>query len=227
MGWENTLPDYGEIKNAREKEEIAAKVASFVNDGDVIGVGSGSTAFMAIQAVAARVRGEKLNCLFVPTSRELQMACAALGLKTASILDVKPYWCFDGADEIDPAGNLLKGRGGAMFQEKLVMKACSKKYILADKTKMVSALGEKFAVPVEISQLAYRAVENELYSIGAKKVTLRSAGGKDGAVISENGHFVADVKFPSITAETEKQIKQITGVIESGLFWGYGVEVLS
>jgi ribose 5-phosphate isomerase A len=231
MRWTNPLseklPDYGEIANRADKEAVAARLAATVRDGQVIGVGSGSTSFLALLAIAQKVREKNFTCRFIPSSREIHMTCLALGLQTATLLDARPDWYFDGADEVDRDGNLIKGRGGAMTREKMVMVASPKTFILVDKSKFVEHLGRKFAVPVEIYQESANYVEEALLRLGASETQVRPAKGKDGAIVTESGHFILDAKFDTVGESLEKDIKSITGVIESGLFWGYGPEILS
>ena len=231
MLWTNPLstklPDYGEIANLEAKRAVAAKIAEEVKDGQVIGVGSGSTSFLSLQAIAAHVKEKNYRCRFIPSSREIHMTCLALGLNVVSLLDARPDWYFDGADEVDREGNLIKGRGGAMTREKMVMVASPKTFILVDQSKFVDRLGAKFPVPVEVNQESANYVEEMLLRLGASDTMVRPAKGKDGAIVTESGHFILDAKFPNIGAGLEKEIKSITGVIESGLFWGYGPEIIS
>jgi ribose 5-phosphate isomerase A len=221
----------GSISNREAKEEAGRRVAAEVRDGQVIGVGSGSTSYLAILAIARRVRDEGLRISTVCTSHEVTMACAAAGLPVTSLLEARPDWCFDGADEVDPDRSLIKGRGGAMFLEKLVMQAALKSYILVDSSKLVAKLGEKFAVPVEFYPDALHVVERELGQLGASELKLRIAGGiggtKDGPVITQTGNFIFDVRFAEIGKSVERDIKAITGVVESGLFIGYDVELIT
>jgi ribose 5-phosphate isomerase A len=231
MQWTNPLskklPDYGVISNLEEKQAVAQKLGQEVKDGQVIGVGSGSTSFLALQEIGRIVSEKKYDCRFIPSSREIHMTCLALGLKVASLLDARPDWYFDGADEIDASRNLIKGRGGAMTREKMVMVAAPKTFILVDQSKFVETLGRKFPVPVEVAQESANYVEEQLLKLGAVETMVRPAKGKDGAIVTESGHFILDAKFDDIGPDLEKQIKGITGVIESGLFWGYNPEVLS
>lgn len=231
MLWTNPLsrklPDYGVISNLEAKQAVASKLSGEVRDGQVIGVGSGSTSFLALQEIARTVRDQKLNCRFIPSSREIHMTCLALGLQVASLLDARPDWYFDGADEVDARKNLIKGRGGAMTREKMVMVASPRTFILADKSKFVEKLGEKFPVPVEVNQESANYVEECLLQLGAVETTVRPAKGKDGAIVTESGHFILDARFREIEPGLEKEIKSITGVIESGLFWGYNPEIIS
>ncbi len=216
----------GPISNRPAKEEIGRQLAAKVKSGDVIGVGSGSTSYIALRAIGERVKEEKLSVSAICTSQEITMACAAAGVPVRSLLECAPDWCFDGADEVDPDQSLIKGRGGAMFLEKLVMRTAAKSYILADASKKVTKLGEKFAVPVEFLPDALHLVERELQQLGATDLALRMAVGKDGPIITQSGNFIFDVRFREIGKSMERDIKSITGVIESGLFIGHPVKVL-
>lgn len=231
MLWTNPLskklPDYGVIANLDEKMSVARKLAGEVKDGQVIGVGSGSTSFLALQEIARITKDKKYRCRFIPSSREIHMTCLALGLDIASLLDARPDWYFDGADEVDNDRNLIKGRGGAMTREKMVMVASPKTFILADKSKFVDTLGLKFPIPVEVNQESANYVEEQLIKLGAIETMVRPAKGKDGAIVTESGHFILDARFADISPRLEKEIKMITGVIESGLFWGYAPEIIS
>lgn len=217
----------GEISNRADKERLAAGIAERVESGQAIGVGSGSTSFLALAAIGERVEREGLAITTLPTSHEVALACAAFGLPVASPAERRPDWGFDGADEADARGRLIKGRGGAMFREKLVIASSPLTLILVDRTKLVTRLGERFAVPVETHPMALSLVEARLFELGATDVHLRTAGsGKDGPVITENGHLILDARFADIPDEREREIKAIPGVIESGLFVGYAVEVV-
>lgn len=231
MVWTNPLSTSlvfaGEISNYDEKLAVARKIAAKAKDGDIIGAGSGSTAFITLQEIARRTKDDGLQCMVIPTSREIEMSASVLGVGVTSLNQHKPDWCYDGADEVDPEGNLIKGRGGAMYREKLVMRSAEKAYILVDSSKFVDQLGQSFAVPVEIDPNALHLVECALIDLGATDIEIRLAGGKDGPVITESGGLILDVTFKSIDNMLEKNIKSITGVIESGLFWGYGAEIIT
>jgi ribose 5-phosphate isomerase A len=226
----------GDISNREEKEAVAERVAARVRDGQVIGAGSGSTAYVAIHAIAGRVAREGLAITAVPTSVEVAQVCAAVGIPTASLAEVRPEWGFDGADEVDDRSRpdeparpirLIKGRGGAMFREKLVMASQAETLILVDHSKRVERLGERFPVPVEAHPSALHLAEERLRALGAGDVTLRPAGGKDGPVITENGNLILDARFDDIPDSLEADIAAIPGVVESGLFIGYAVEIVT
>ena len=219
MDWEKTIIDsleWGkEISNREEKQKVADKIASMVKDGDIIGVGSGSTAYLALLKIADRIRTEQLHIHAIPTSQEIKMACAKLGIPLTSLLEHKPNWTFDGADEIDPNHNMIKGRGGAMFKEKLLISSSPQTFIIADPSKMVSKLGSRFPVPVEIFPDALIHADQALRSLSPVDIKLRMAQGKDGPIITENGNLILDVWFNNIPDNLENSIKSITFVIES------------
>ncbi|WP_101842262.1 ribose 5-phosphate isomerase A [Halobacillus sp. Marseille-P3879] len=232
MNWDNPLSNKlcwsGEIKQKAEKEILAETLSNKASNGDVIGAGSGSTSLLALAAIGRRVKNESLKVAAIPTSREAELNCRYYGLRVTSLLSARPDWGFDGADEVDPQHNLIKGRGGALFMEKLVMASSPKTYILADEHKLVRNLGEKHAVPVEIDPRALHLAETRLQQeFNTTASSLRMAESKDGPVITEAGNFILDVTFKNITHSMEKEIKGIPGVIETGLFFGYSVEILT
>lgn len=228
MNWENLrVPDAWKVSNREAKEEVARQIAERVQDGQVIGVGSGSTSYLAILAIAERVRKEKLKMTAVCTSTEVTMACAALGIPVGSLLQYRPDWAFDGADEVDPGRNLIKGRGGALYLEKIVIDAAPKSFILVDPSKFVKRIGEKFPIPVEVFPTALHVAERGLAALGATEVAMRMATGKDGPILTEHGNLILDVRFAETPGTLERDIKAITGVIDSGLFQGRDVEILS
>ena len=108
------------VANDAAKAAAAAQMAERLRPGDVVGVGSGSTSMLTIEALAARAGAEAIAWTAVPTSLEVELTCAGRGIATASLSVLRPDWSFDGADEVDPAANLIKGRGGALLREKLV-----------------------------------------------------------------------------------------------------------
>ncbi|MEN0054542.1 MAG: ribose 5-phosphate isomerase A [Mucilaginibacter sp.] len=215
-----------EITNINGKQKVADEIAAKVKDGDVLGVGSGSTSYLALVAIANRIRKEKLNVKAIPTSLEISMFCSKLGVPLTSLYENKPDWLFDGADEVDPNNSLIKGRGGAMFKEKLLLASSEVSYIIVDDSKMVPKLCTNFPIPVEVFPQALLYVERELKALGADNIHLRPAKGKDGPVITENGNIILDCMFDEVGHSLERDIKSITGVIESGLFIGYNLQIL-
>lgn len=215
-----------DIINIGGKQKVAAQIAAKVKDGDVLGIGSGSTVYLALIAIADRIKNEKLNIKGIPTSLEISMFCSKLGIPLTTLFENKPDWLFDGADEVDPDKSLIKGRGGAMFKEKLLISSSPVNYIIVDDSKIINKLGTNFPVPIEVFPQSLLYVEQQLKKLGATSIILRPAKGKDGSIISENGNLILDCHFKHIGKSLEKNIKGITGVIESGLFIGYDLEIL-
>ena len=230
MNWQsdilNTLEWSGTIINLEGKQKVADEIAMRVKDGDILGVGSGSTVYVALLAIAKRIKEEGLKVKAIPTSIEISLFCAKLGIPLTTLFENKPDWLFDGADEVDPDKSLIKGRGGAMFKEKLLISSSPKNYIIVDDSKLVKKLGTNFPVPIEVFPTALLHVEEELKKIGVSELLLRPAKGKDGPIITENGNLILDARFHNIGKDMEQAIKSITGVIESGLFINYNVEIL-
>lgn len=230
MDWQSdiikTLEWSGSVINREGKERVANEIAAKVKDGDVLGVGSGSTVYMALLAIAKKIKEQKLNIKAIPTSIEISMFCAKLGIPLTTLYENKPDWLFDGADEVDPNRNLIKGRGGAMFKEKLMISSSPVNYIIVDDSKMVDKLGTNFPVPIEVFPAALLYVEHELRKLGPESLALRPAKGKDGSVVTENGNLILDARFHDIQDDLEVKIKSITGVIDSGLFINYDVQIL-
>jgi len=166
----------GIISNEDEKINIAKKVAEKVKDGEVIGFGSGSTSFLTIKEIAKKIKNENLKIKAIPTSYETKLLCSALEIPTVSIIEKKPDWCFDGTDEIDENNWLIKGRGAAMFKEKINILNSPKVYILADESKFVKKLGDKFKIPVECYPETINYIKQELYKLGATECELDKQG---------------------------------------------------
>jgi ribose 5-phosphate isomerase A len=230
MDWESDLIKNlqwsAEIINSTGKQKVAAEIAAMVKDGDVLGVGSGSTVYMTLLAIADKIQTKKLSVKAIPTSVEISMFCSKLGIPLTSMFEYRPDWLFDGADEVDPDNGLIKGRGGAMFKEKLLIRSSKVNYIIVDESKKVTKLNTKFPVPIEVFPQALLHVEKELHQLGANSIVVRPAKGKDGPVITENNNLILDCFFDEVGSMMEKDIKSITGVIESGLFIGYDLQIL-
>ncbi len=218
---------WSNVSNREAKEAIANDIVNRASDGQVIGFGSGTTSMVCALAFGQAVK-DGLGISAVVTSLELEWLCTKLGIDVLDLESTDVDWCFDGADEVDPNNNLLKGRGGAMHRERQVFNAAKKRLVVADSTKDVSVLGEKFPAPVEIDPVNVIEVMEELKSMGFDSVSLRTGEGKDGPVITESGNVIADVIFRAgFTEEVAKSITVIDGVVDTGLFMGYSFERLS
>jgi len=221
------LEKYGFIDTPfrKEKEELGQKIALNAKDGERIGFGSGSTSFLSALAIGKAKEEKHLSLEAVVTSKALEEVCNAYKIPVKPLGEGNLDWYFDGADEVDPERNLIKGRGGMLLKEKLVMKEAKKVFILVDQSKFVSYLGEKSPVPVEIVPMAKDVVSRALKKLGASQIKLRE---KDGLpFISENHNFILDAYFKNISNDLEEKINLIVGVLENGLFLNYPLEVIS
>jgi ribose 5-phosphate isomerase A len=205
------------------KKKAALEAVKHVKDGFVVGLGSGSTAAYAIEALGERIKRENLRILGVPTSYQafllaVKHGIAVTTLEEHGVIDVT----IDGADQIDPKLNLIKGMGAALAREKIVASASKQNVIIADESKKVKALGENdHPVPVEVLPFAIALVKRRIEAVGGNPV-LREGKGKVGPVITDNGNVVIDASFGVIgnAAELELKLKMIPGVVETGLFVG-------
>lgn len=214
------------VSNKEQKISVAKKVITNLKNGDIIGVGSGSTSLIALQLIGKEVWNRGLSVKVIPTSLEASLMCSLLELPITNLISDSPDWVFDGADEVDESLNLIKGRGGAMFKEKMLFHSANKVFVLVDKSKLVKNLCTNFPIPVEVNPNSIMYVERQLEELGAYKQILRQGKGKDGPAITESGNLIIDGWFENVTNNLEKEIKSITGVIESGLFMRYEVELL-
>ena len=144
------------------RSHVAREIAATAKDGDVIGAGSGSTVYLTLFELSRRIREEYLHIEVIPASQEISMTCIQLGIPQTTLWNKRPNWTFDGADEVDPQQNLIKGRGGAMFKEKLLIRSSRKTFIIIDPSKRVNQLGSKFPIPVEVFPDSLTYVEHEL-----------------------------------------------------------------
>ena len=199
----------------------AAKVAiEYVKDGMVLGVGSGTTITYFIEELG-KLKSKDLEILAVPSSYDTKFKLVEKGVKITTLKEHSTLdLTVDGADEIDPDLNLIKGGGGCLFLEKIVADAAKEFIVIADESKLVGRLGEKNPVPVEVYPFAFGHVVERIESIGGKPVLRVANKGKIGPVITDNGNFILDVKFHEIKdpKNLEKGLNVIPGVIENGLF---------
>lgn len=204
----------------RWKREAAEQAVRTVRDGMVVGLGTGSTSELAIQALGERVQ-QGLQIIGVPTSLRSEELARSLGIPLADIQDVTRIdLTIDGADEILP-GTLavLKGRGGALLRERLVAITSLREVIIADDTKLVDAIGSHFPVPVEVVPFGWRLPKERLEALGGNPI-LRLAADGQSPYITDNHNYILDVDFGPIAdpAGLASQIKAIHGVVDHGLF---------
>lgn len=214
----------------RMKQAVAAAAVDQIRDGMVLGLGSGSTAALMIKELGAKLsRGELTNIVGVTTSFQGEVLAAELGIPLQSLNAVERIdLAIDGADEVDPNFQLIKGGGACHVQEKLVARRAQRFVVVVDSTKLVERLNLGFLLPVEVLPAAWRQVKSELEVIGAE-VELRMAVRKAGPVVTDQGNLVLDLKFPGGIGDPvslEQEINNIPGVLENGLFVNLADQVL-
>jgi ribose 5-phosphate isomerase A len=200
-----------------EKAAAARRAAEMVRDGQLVGLGTGSTATIAIRELGRRVK-EGLKIEGVATSTAIEALAASLSIPLVNFNEIsKLDITIDGADEIDSKFNMIKGGGGALIREKLVAIASEKEIIIVDSSKRVARLGDARVLPVEVLRFGWSLAERALTKLGCTCV-LRRAG--DQVFLSDNGNYILDCNFGGIDdpAGLEKTIKLIPAVVESGLF---------
>lgn len=215
------------VENKEEKIQLAKKMAQRVKEGETIGFGSGSTSYLTVLEIGKKVKEENLHIQAVPTSTIIENLCHELEIPVVTLEGHTLDWCFDGADEVDNQHWMIKGMGAALFREKLNLVNCRENYILIDTTKWVSPLGQRHPVPIECHKLAVSYVMEEVKKLGATKLELRMSKNTDQPLITDNGNVILHAWFDKIEAPLEKQLKQIVGVIETGLFIGYNVQIVT
>jgi ribose 5-phosphate isomerase A len=207
--------------DANPKRSAGYRAAELVEDRMAVGLGTGSTAFYLVERLAERVREEGLRLRCVPTSRRTEEQARALGLTLVDFAEVRALdLAIDGADEIGPGLSLIKGGGGALVREKLVASAARRFVVIADAAKRVEVLG-RFPLPVEVVPFAWQTTAERVARVTATEPTLRRDD-RGRIFISDNGNYVLDCRCGQIPdpARTERELKLLTGVVESGLFVG-------
>ncbi|MBW4488208.1 MAG: ribose-5-phosphate isomerase RpiA [Trichocoleus desertorum ATA4-8-CV12] len=205
------------------KQEVAKAAAARVHSGSIVGLGSGSTAALMIQYLGDRLQaGELKDIKGVPTSFQSSVLAKQYGIPLVTLDEIEFIdIAIDGADEVDPRHNLIKGGGAAHTREKIVDALAKEFIVVVDSSKLVDRLGTTFKLPVEVIPMAITPVARAIEKLGGKP-ELRMGVKKAGPVITDQGNMVLDVKFDSIDnpAEMEKTINNIPGVLENGLFVG-------
>ena len=212
------------------KQAVAAAATEQIRSGMVVGLGSGSTAALMIQALGAKLQsGELSDIVGVPTPFQGEVPAAELGIPLQSLNAVDRIdLAIDGADEVDPAFHLIKGGGACHVQEKLVAVRAKRFVVVVDSTKLVDTLNLGFLLPVEVLPGAWRQVQGQLKAMGGE-AQLRMAVKKAGPVVTDQGNLVLDVKFAGgigDPAALEAAINNIPGVLENGLFVNLTDQVL-
>ena len=210
------------------KRQAAERAVDFIESGMVVGLGHGSTAIFAVRRIAELLDTDKLeNIVGVPCSLHIRDDAQKLGIPL-STLDEHPAidLTIDGADEVDPNLNLIKGGGGALLREKIVAQASRREIIVVDESKLSPALGTHWSVPVEIVPFGQRAQEDYVKSLGARPV-LRQ--GNNGAPFqTDQGNLILDCHFGPISDPDQlaAQLNQRAGIVEHGLFLRLATDVI-
>ncbi len=199
------------------KEMAARRAVEFVRDGMIVGLGTGSTAALAVKALAEKVR-QGCRILGIPTSRETEALARQLGIPFTTLEEHPEVdLTIDGADEVDPNGNLIKGLGGALLREKIVASATKQEIIAVDGSKLVERLGTKAPIPVEVTPFGWTRCQNALRALGGK-VELRRRGSSP--FVTDNDNYILDSWFGPLEDpyRLAAAVKAIVGVVEHGLF---------
>ena len=203
------------------KQQVGFTAADRVQSGAIVGLGTGSTTAYAIQRLGDRLKsGDLKDIKGIPTSFQASVLAKQYGIPLTTLDEVDRIdVAIDGADEVDPQKNLIKGGGAAHTREKVVDSLAELFIVVVDSSKLVTALGTTFALPVEVLPMAIAPVTRALEALGGT-VELRMGVKKDGPVITDQGNMVLDVTFAAIAnpAEMEVTINNIPGVLENGLF---------
>ena len=223
----DATPSQAELSAAEAgKRAAAVRALAYVEDGMTVGLGSGSTAELFLAALADRVR-DGLAIRGVPTSERVAGLARAAGIPLVGPEDVPPIaLTVDGADEVDPSLNMIKGRGGALVREKLVATASDALIVVVDEGKLVGALGERQAVPVVVVRFGWRQTAARLERLGCEPVLRVTEGGAP--FVTDDNNYVLDCRFGSIAqpARLAEEIKGLLGVVEHGLFIGIASRVV-
>lgn len=216
----------GAIMN--DKQLVAVHAAKYVQNGMLVGLGTGSTANYFIEELARRQAEESLNVTTIASSNISMIKAQGLGLKVISLQQVNSIDLYvDGADEITPDMTLLKGRGYDLVMEKLLAKAAKQFIVVADKSKLVDRIGSNYAIPIEVMPFAWQTAKRSLEALGGVG-DLRPNVAKDGLSITSHGSLVLDMQFDKSIREAELNalINNVPGVVEHGIFYGLATATL-
>lgn len=209
------------------KEAAAESAAALVRDGMIVGLGSGTTATLAVHAIARRV-SQGLHIIGIPTSEQTAQLARTLGIPLTTLgeqpqIDVT----IDGADEVELGTlNLIKGRGGALLREKIVASASARFVIVVDETKLVNQLGVHDAVPVELIPFGWQTTDARLRKLGAQPRMRMNSDGQP--YLTDGGHYILDCDFGAIASpvDLDRALNNTVGVVEHGLFVGLASQVV-
>jgi ribose 5-phosphate isomerase A len=212
------------------KQAVAQAAVDQIQNGMILGLGSGSTAALMIEALALKIKsGEIKDVVGVTTSFQGEVLASELGIPLKSLSSVSEIdLAIDGADEVDPKFQLIKGGGACHVQEKLVAALAKKFIVVVDSTKLVEKLNLDFKLPVEVLPSAWKQVQKTLINLGGEG-NLRMAQKKAGPIVTDQGNLILDLTFRNGIDQPElleSQINNIPGVLENGLFVNLTDEVL-
>jgi len=212
------------------KQAVAEAAVAQIRDGMVVGLGSGSTAALMIKGLGARLAaGQLRDIVGVTTSFQGEVLAAELGIPLCALNAIDRIdLAIDGADEVDPSFQLIKGGGACHVQEKLVADRAERFIVVVDSTKLVQCLNLDFLLPVEVLPGAWVQVQSRLKSMGGV-AELRMATRKAGPIVTDQGNLVLDVRFETGISDPitlERDINNLPGVLENGLFVNLADEVL-
>lgn len=211
-----------------DKELVARQAASQVREGMLVGLGTGSTANCFIQELARRHNEEGLRVTAAASSVISTIKARALGLPLVALEHLTRLDLYvDGADEVTPDLTLLKGRGSDLVREKLMARASDAFIVLVDRSKLVTRIGERFSIPVEVMPFAWQLVKRSLEQIGGRG-DLRPNASKDGLAVTSHGSLVLDMVFdPALDAQSlDEALNATPGVVEHGIFLNLASTVL-
>lgn len=204
-----------------DKQLVAVHAASLIQDGMLVGLGTGSTANFFIDELARRQQEEGLKITTIASSTVSAQRAQALKLPIVALEHIQEIDMYvDGADEITPDLTVLKGRGSDLVKEKLLAKSAKNFVVVADKSKMVERIGQNFPIPIEVIPFAWQLALHSLEKLGATG-TLRPNAAKDGFWVTSHGSFVLDMQFDqNLDATTlNALINNVPGVVEHGIFY--------
>jgi ribose 5-phosphate isomerase A len=211
----------------RLKLKAAETAVAQVKDGMIVGLGTGSTAWFAVEAIGRRV-AEGLRITAIPTSEQTGEHARRLGVSLSTLAEHHQIdLTIDGADEVERGDlNLIKGGGGALLREKIVASASARLVIIVDETKLVDHLGVHFPVPVEVVPFGWQATARRVENLGGNPSLRVGADGK--AFVTDGGHYIIDCTFGPIArpAQLESDLNGIVGIVENGLFIGLAAQVI-
>lgn len=212
----------------RLKKEAGISAVDFVQSGMVLGLGTGSTAKFAVEEIGLRLKDGRLKDIVgIPSSIETEKRAREHGIPIITFDERQELdLTIDGADEVDPDLNLIKGGGGALLREKVLAQSSSRNVMIVDESKLTPVLGTHWPVPIEVIPFAWRPVANFLKSLGAEPV-LRMEN-KEAPYTTDQNNYIIDAHFGPISNPNELAIRlaQKAGVVECGLFLGTASEVI-